>query len=236
MSRARDLGKFAEAVDPTGNVSFADATGILDDSGNEQMIFQKTASAATYVEVTNNTTGNAPSIAAAGTGSGSPETIDLNLLAKGEGEVQVNGDRITVECSATEAFANVGDEGNFVVLTDVTETVDQAVEDVPELTWTNLPVGVYEMKWYIMTSETSAASGANATGYIQRTNVTLFNQSHTDRTNPWNMTNNQDDYQLIEVTNASNSLKVQLFYDHGFGAGGTATLWHDSWVKLKRIK
>jgi len=103
MSRARDLGKFADsaaaadaAIDPTGNVSFADATGILDDSGNEQMIFQKTASAVNHVEVTNKAaavgspldiTTAAPSISAAG----SDTNVSLMLNPKGDGNLGYKG-------------------------------------------------------------------------------------------------------------------------------------------------
>lgn len=48
------------------NIDFDDATGIRDDSGNEQLIFQKTATAVNYLEVTNAATGNSPKISAAG--------------------------------------------------------------------------------------------------------------------------------------------------------------------------
>ena len=42
------------------------ATGIQDEAGNEQLIFTTTGSAITYIGVTNNTTGKAPTIASAG--------------------------------------------------------------------------------------------------------------------------------------------------------------------------
>src|SRR5262245_17783290 len=37
--------------------TFSDGTGLSDDSGNEQLIFQKTADAVNYVEITNAATG-----------------------------------------------------------------------------------------------------------------------------------------------------------------------------------
>ena len=46
------------------NIKFDDATGIKDDSSNEQLIFQKTSSAVNYFEMTNAATGNNPSISA----------------------------------------------------------------------------------------------------------------------------------------------------------------------------
>lgn len=47
-------------------IQFDDATGIEDDSGNEQLLFQKTASAVNYFEMTNAATGNDVTLAAAG--------------------------------------------------------------------------------------------------------------------------------------------------------------------------
>jgi hypothetical protein len=48
------------------DIAFDDATGIRDESDNEQLIFQTTASAVNYVELTNAATGNAPIFSAAG--------------------------------------------------------------------------------------------------------------------------------------------------------------------------
>jgi hypothetical protein len=69
------------------NIDFDDNTGIRDDSGNEQLIFQKTASAVNHFDVTNAATGNNPSISAVGDDS----NISINLIPKGTGEVQANG-------------------------------------------------------------------------------------------------------------------------------------------------
>ena len=65
------------------DIQFDDATGIRDDSDNEQLIFQKTASAVNHVEITNAATGNAPQVAAAGDNT----NIDLALAGKGTGGV-----------------------------------------------------------------------------------------------------------------------------------------------------
>jgi hypothetical protein len=69
---------------------FADGTGITDDSGNEQLIFQKTASAVNYLEATNAATGNAPLLAA----QGDDTNIDLDLRPKGSGKLKSNTARI----------------------------------------------------------------------------------------------------------------------------------------------
>lgn len=68
------------------NIGFDDNTGILDDSGNEQLIFKKTASAVNQFEVTNAATGNAPSLSS----TGGDTNIDLNLASKGTGGVKAN--------------------------------------------------------------------------------------------------------------------------------------------------
>ncbi len=65
------------------NLGFDDATGITDDAGNEQVRFQKTASAVNQIDVTNAAEGNAPQIAA----TGDDTNIDLALAGKGTGGV-----------------------------------------------------------------------------------------------------------------------------------------------------
>ena len=75
-------------LDANGNnIDFDDNTGIRDDSGNEQLIFQKTSSAVNHFDITNAATGNNPSITAVGDDS----NISINLIPKGTGEVQANG-------------------------------------------------------------------------------------------------------------------------------------------------
>jgi hypothetical protein len=69
------------------NIQFDDAHGINDDSGNEQIVFQKTASAVNQFDVTNAATGNAPNLSA----TGGDTNIDLNITPKGTGRVTLNG-------------------------------------------------------------------------------------------------------------------------------------------------
>lgn len=94
-----DLGAYLENVveDTTpqlgGNLDtnsqhiiFDDNHGILDDSSNEQLIFQKTASAVNHFDITNAATGNAPSISAVG----GDTNIGLILTPKGTGAFQAD--------------------------------------------------------------------------------------------------------------------------------------------------
>jgi hypothetical protein len=50
----------------TFNISFDDGDGITDDSGNEQLMFQKTASAVNYFEITNAATAGRPTLSVTG--------------------------------------------------------------------------------------------------------------------------------------------------------------------------
>lgn len=68
------------------SVLFDDDTGIRDDSGNEQLIFEKTASAVNELGIKNAATGNAPQIKARG------ETdVGINIVPRGTGTLQRNG-------------------------------------------------------------------------------------------------------------------------------------------------
>ncbi len=83
--------QLAGNLDANGNnIDFDDATGIRDDSGNEQIRFQKTASAVNQIDVTNAATGNDPSIAA----TGDDADVGLNLQTKGSGTLDYNGSEI----------------------------------------------------------------------------------------------------------------------------------------------
>ena len=62
-------------------IDFDDDHGIRDENGNEQIQFQKTASAVNHFDITNAATGNSPTISAVGGDS----NIDLTLVPKGTG-------------------------------------------------------------------------------------------------------------------------------------------------------
>ena len=61
-------------------------TSILDTNGNELMLLTATGSAVNEITLANAASGNAPSITASGETNGS-----LNLVPKGSGQVQING-------------------------------------------------------------------------------------------------------------------------------------------------
>lgn len=75
-------------LDANGNdIQFDDATGIRDDSDNEQLIFGKTASAVNHVKITNAAAGGEPVIEAVGDDT----NVSLELRAQGSGTVSILG-------------------------------------------------------------------------------------------------------------------------------------------------
>jgi hypothetical protein len=80
-------------VDANGkSISFDDGTGLNDDSGNEQIVLHKTASAVNQVGITNAATNNPPQIAA----EGGDSNIDLLLAGKGTGVVKTGSSSLAV--------------------------------------------------------------------------------------------------------------------------------------------
>jgi len=70
----------------SANIKIDDAHGILDDDGNEQILFQKTGSAVNFLEVTNQATGSNPSLSA----NGSDTNVGLEISTKGTGAIKFN--------------------------------------------------------------------------------------------------------------------------------------------------
>ena len=70
----------------SSNIKIDDAHGLFDDDNNEQLIFQKTASAVNYAELTNAATGNNVGISA----NGSDTNVGLEFSTKGTGAIKFN--------------------------------------------------------------------------------------------------------------------------------------------------
>ena len=96
------------------NILIDDAHFIGDENGNEQIIFQTTASAVNQIDVTNAATGNAPSV----TATGGDTNIDLSLAGKGLGRVSLGAGAIQqlTEKATIAATAATGTV-NFDVIT-----------------------------------------------------------------------------------------------------------------------
>ena len=67
------------------NIKIDDAHGILDEDGNELILFQKTGSAVNQFDITNNATGSNPIVEA----TGGDTNIGVDIKPKGSGEVVI---------------------------------------------------------------------------------------------------------------------------------------------------
>jgi len=101
------------------NIAFDDAHGIIDENGNEQLIFQTTGSAVNQFDITNAATGNAPSISA----TGGDSNIDIGLIPKGTGETKVGTGAADATITSSGAHnlildTNSGTNSGTITITD----------------------------------------------------------------------------------------------------------------------
>jgi len=126
LSDTAGLGSIQEDPEPTlgndldtnaHNVSFDSGNGITDDSGNEQLMFTKVASAVNYANITNAATGNAVELEA----KGGDTNVALTLKSKGAGNINLDpgtGD-INVDAASLLLATNEGikdDSGNELLM------------------------------------------------------------------------------------------------------------------------
>ena len=79
------------------NILIDDAHFIADESGNEQIIFQTTSSAVNQFDITNAASGSGPTLSS----TGDDTNVDLNLVPKGSGVVQIDGSNgVSIESGA----------------------------------------------------------------------------------------------------------------------------------------
>ena len=100
------------------NITIDDAHFIKDENGNEQLIFQTTASAVNELEITNAATGNAPSLGASG-----ETNVSLKIIPKGSGIVLVGsgGADATVTSNGAHNLVlntNSGTNSGNITITD----------------------------------------------------------------------------------------------------------------------
>jgi hypothetical protein len=86
-----------------GNVAFADAMGIFDGAGNEQLTFQETSSAVNYLEVTNAATGTNPSFTAVG----GDAAQGMRFVATGENPHSMTRPAFSFEAPGATSSQNV---------------------------------------------------------------------------------------------------------------------------------
>jgi len=103
------------------NIAIDDAHGINDENGNEQIIFQTTASAVNQFDITNAATGNAPSISA----TGGDSNVDIALIPKGTGETKIGTGAANATLTSSGAHdlildTNSGTNSGTITITDGT--------------------------------------------------------------------------------------------------------------------
>lgn len=81
------------------NIKIDDAHGLFDENNNEQLIFQTTASAVNFAELTNSATGNDVGLAV----DGSDTNVGLSLSTKGSGKFKFNDAAYFPEATLTDA-------------------------------------------------------------------------------------------------------------------------------------
>ena len=108
------------------DISFADGSGILDDSGNGQLVFRKIAGAVNQIAVRNAATGTAPRIAAEGADS----NIGLDIAAKGSGTVRVPGPLEIANGAGTTIPLKVVGGGSSTSVRIAIETTSDATNPV----------------------------------------------------------------------------------------------------------
>jgi hypothetical protein len=84
---ANPVASLPSAIQFSGTTGYSDGNGILDENSNEQILFNTTASAVNYLNVTNAATGSGPLLQAAG----SDTDVDFRIQAKGTGNVVLDG-------------------------------------------------------------------------------------------------------------------------------------------------
>jgi hypothetical protein len=101
------------------DIAFDDAHGIDDENGNEQIIFQTTASAVNQFDITNAATGNSPSISA----TGGDTNINMVLVPKGSGETVIGTGAAAATLTSSGAHdlvldTNSGTNSGSITITD----------------------------------------------------------------------------------------------------------------------
>lgn len=120
------------------NIEFDDAKGIFDDSSNEQLIFQKTASAVNHLEITNAATSNNPIIS----GAGSDANVGISLQPKAGGNIILDvhtwpnsdgtsGQVLQTDGAGTLSFANAASGSVVQQVYTITTTHASTTTTIP---------------------------------------------------------------------------------------------------------
>lgn len=173
------------------DLQFDDGTGIQDDSGNEQVTFQKTASAVNELEVTNAATGNGPIL---GT-SGDDTDIDLNITPKGTGDIYLNSDDVFVE----EDIVHIGDTDNKISFGTDTQDFQTGGSSRLDISDSGVRLGASGARVTTVLDEDTLSSDS-ATALATQQSI----KAYVDASAP------TSDYELIATATASNDAAIDF--------------------------
>ncbi len=127
------------------DIQFDDATGIRDDSDNEQLIFQKTATAINHFEFTNAAAGGEPLLAVVG----GDTDVSLTLDGKGAGTVRTLSSNLNIAGTVTAT-------GSFII-----GSADMSEVDLEKLDGITNGAGAAN-KALVLDASTNIASGVGS--------------------------------------------------------------------------
>jgi hypothetical protein len=196
-------------LDTNGNnIEFDDATGITDDSQQEQLTFSKTASAVNNIQIKNAATSSAPEISAIGDDS----NIDLTITPKGDGNVVLDGLKYPNADGSADQLLKTDGSGNLSFVDAAGGTSWQSSVKTTTFTavagegyWVNTTGGAFTV-----TLPGSAAVGDTIefSDYLRTwgTNAVTFN------TNSLNFQGNTSDSNSAYPSYNTNGQSVRLVY------------------------
>jgi len=169
--------QLAGFLDTNGNdIALDDATGIDDENGNQQVIFQTTASAVNEIEITNAATANAPQIAA----TGGDTNIDLKLQGKGTGAVKGHQQHICVAISDETTAITTG-TGKFTIRMPYAFTLTEVRGSLNTVSSSGSPIfDIHESGTTIMTTNKILIDVSEKTSETATTAPTLTDTSLAD--------------------------------------------------------
>lgn len=142
---------------PITQLEAADNAALKDDSGNEQIIFKKTASAVNELTVTNAATAGTPSLSA----TGDDNDIDIDIQAKGTGVPKADGVEIAT-ISDTQTLTNKTIAFGSNTLSGLPVEIGIAVSDED----TDLTTGTAKVTFRMPFAMTLNAGEAGARGNV----------------------------------------------------------------------